>query len=484
MLLRGFLLIVMTSFCSYVLAKSTPFTITSKEVAKWTLGAATQIKLSKLENQTAQASFVRSHSPYDTTFETKITSVNDRTISLSPFSPQKQTQRSFEVSSRKYLGGGFALYGGLIGSYFKAENAPPSPDIDSFGSTFVMGARQSLYKDFAGKSDRLQREIAEDGVPTTSLNVEDQVTQYLIEVLDTYYNTWKAKAQLNAQEQAVKRQKRLLDITEIKFRRGTSEKSELLQIESSYSEIADQREDAKKALLDIWRLLLVTLNSPAFLQNVDPLNVEPKTENHVVSAERACSSASTKVKTKRIQAIQRQITTADKGVALAKEQGKADLYLDVNARANGIGDSYSEATKDNFEMTNPRFEVKLGLNWTIGDQKAKADLIDALRSKNAITLQKVLAEDTSKVQLQTYCTDLKRQKQKSENFKKVVEKQSERLVLEEDRFALGRIDALNVIGAADDLTARELAYQSSLIEQQRVAWHILYLTDRIDSYLK
>ena len=100
-------------------------------------------------------------------------------------------------------------------------------------SVFKLELSQSLWKNFLGRGTRLDLESAQLKRESIQLEILNQAESWVLGLVSLYFKAWLEQKNALLARENLNRKRTLLKSTLSKFKRGTAEEPEKIQIESS-----------------------------------------------------------------------------------------------------------------------------------------------------------------------------------------------------------------------------------------------------------
>lgn len=416
------------------------------------------------------------------------TITRDRREPLSPIMPNRFESNSGTLGVAGYFETGTGLDFSL--NHGKTEMGFPTfGNIAGYETRATLNLSQNLWQDAFGSGTRKGKEagrlMSEAGELAFQQNVED----FVLFILQAYYGAWLSQAQLEAAKDGAQRKARLLDITQIKARRGTAETPDVLQVRSALLKSHVQRDQAAQALDDRWRELMVALKLPQRWSTIDPAEIPIGLDSPMEEAVAVCGPQDKMKPTLETSLALRRAKLVSEAAQLSLERAKIDARPDLELRGslssngvdvNSIGSTFSETSK----LTHPAWTVGIQLSFPIGFYAEKSRGLTAAADMIRAEAQASQAADSLKTNWAHFCTDFHRATRARESLKAAADNQKKRAGLEEERFRIGRSSVLQVIQAGDDATFAELDLNTSEAEVRLAAWRVRRLAEKIVPYLK
>jgi outer membrane protein TolC len=360
-----------------------------------------------------------------------------------------------------------------------------------FETRLGLSVSQSLWQSLWRGADRERLRSAEAGRLANRLQFEADSDRAARETIELYYRSWFAQAEVRAAQAALKNKRELREVTLVKNRRGTAERPDLLQADAAVSAAETQLSEAKRRLGDIWRLLVVTLDLPSELLELDPMLVPVDLDAPFATAEPLCRG----YREAGFSTVEGLNLLARIGAARAEEAARGaealrtasgfDLQLRGTYAINGIDSASRGATwRQTLAQDFPAWSVELAASVPLGEDATAAEA----RSAAAQAVRaRVLAEDErdrQAVDRVNRCLELEERQRAHAAAQRVHASQSERLRLEQERFRLGRSSLTQMVIAADDEVLAESQLQRAEVERRLAAWSVIGLEGGVLAYAK
>lgn len=376
--------------------------------------------------------------------------------------------------------------GGILGlelsenSYEAEFNFPGMSSFVSKYSTMSLQYSQPLWRNFLGWNTRALLESGTKLREAGTLAYRDGVENWVVQLVNLYYRAWGMQAQVIAAQSGLERRERLKEIIRIRARRGTAERPDLLQVQGALIQSELSLASAEQSLNEIWRNLVTSLKLPTEWLELDPTEIPMEAEAGISEAQKSCEKDFGKNTIPKKSTITEKARLQAEAAHLAAQQAIDQLKPDLSLKGSLINnavlsdstDDLSARWRDTFTARNPYWQVGVELRIPLDRyaQKAQAavavserDRLEAIRDQEAALLR---------VNWLNACSDLNRWVQAVRSLKSSLISQRERQGLEEQRYRQGRIQALNVIQAGDDLTNTELSLREAEVQLRLKTWDV------------
>jgi outer membrane protein TolC len=417
----------------------------------------------------------------DTTLKAQVARIQDEKEGTSPFNPTRTEAKSGTLGVETFFSSGTLLkaeYGLTQAETQLSLNNIPQTD-SLYESQLNLSVAQNLLKDSFGKSTRaaLRSGAIESRAATASL--ESAFEEWFLQISQSYYTAWLSQEQLLAADQSLVRRQKLLNITQIRARRGTAEEPELLQIRTAVTQAALSQEEAAQGLQEQWRFLVISLGLPSHWADIDARRIPLKFEAPFDQALQKCGGK-TPAPPSQVVAAQLQSEAATLKQDRARNLALPELQLFASASYNGVDSEGGRATSQNFSLDHPAYNIGLRFSMPLGGRLEEAQVRSAIADQMRARARAAAAADQHVIQWANECANLKRLMNANIQLKASLASQLERVRLEENRFQVGRVPLINVIQAGDDSTQARVALSANEMSRAMSAWRIL----RSDGTLK
>lgn len=400
----------------------------------------------------------------------------------SPFSPIKVHSNTVNLGYSSYFTTGTSV--GLDLSHGSTDLGFSTFTPLSFYETkATLGLSQNLWQDAFGTATRLGSAAGKLFSEAAELGLQISVNDWVVELVQIYYGAWLAQAQLEAARASLQRRTRLLEITEIKARRGTAEEPDVLQIKSALLTSSVLRDQASQNLGERWRGLVVSLKLPAEWSSVDASLIPIALDSPVEEMLALCGPESTPHAGPDTSPLQKRAALSAEAAHLhlekARSEAKPDLELRGTLSANGIDPAFGPSFSETSRAAHPAWSVGLQLAIPLGFYAEKTKIMAAAADEIRTEAQASQSSDLLKMNWINDCINLHRTQRAWDSHRKAFENQQRRVTLEESRFRIGRGTTIQVIQAGDDATTAQLDLNSAEVERRLAAWKIRRHADRI-----
>lgn len=463
------------------------FKLSLNDVVSSALTRTDNAKSLKAQSDLSESYTALSNAEYNWNFEAEANRLDNRNENSTPFAPNSIQATGLSLGLNKYFSTG-TRFGLKLSASKNALGFPPSssavvPDYHESIGTITLS--QNLLKDAFGSASRKTEKKFQLLSEKTELEYKQNLANYAVAVINQFYNSWLAQQNVFAAEKNLQTKLKLLQASQIKLLRGTSEKAEFLQAEAAKLLAETTLLDAEEVLNQNWRELVIKMKFSDDYLAVPAKEIDLVYEKVNLDFNKSCTAD-----LKTIEQTQ-QVKISSLGFEAAKAQNDASLSqsrseLNLNAmlNSNGIDSALIKSQNEVTSNKNPSWSVSLVFKKSLGDDANKAQRIQS--NSQFIQQQSEFSRvlDDQKVSYKKLCADLANVNLNIEKLNLVLTKQLERSKLEENRFRLGRSTALQAIQAADDAVSADLVYKRAVATQQLLKWQIMNTNNEIASQIE
>lgn len=435
-----------------------------------------------------EADLLESKSELETQLEIEGQFVDDEKEPNNSLAPSEIESSDYRVALKKKFSTGTSLSAEIShGDNKIAFETFPSSEFKKTLAT--LSVSQNLWKNSFGKQTKARIESGRLLEQATEAKTTDELLDWMEGLIGIFYDSWLAQQRVRLSEENILRKKRLLNITNLQVRRGTSESPDLLQVKRTVSVAEIQKRDSIDALESIWKSLVLNLDFPVEWLNIDPLKIPVKLDNPVAKSTLYCADQSWLNRLKSTSAkylsVEKQKSALQSRVVAAKDAMKPQLDLSLSYSANGIDpDSRGTTVDETFSGENPAWSAGVKLTLPLDKFRERANLQRELSTFRQLSYQASSVESDLKVEWLNACNNLSSWRKKLTRLKGDQKSQRKRSSLEERRFRLGRGNLLNVIQAGDEVANVELEKSIAEVEVRKSAWKIIRLSGESSKVLK
>lgn len=458
--------------------------ITLDLVIRRAIGESDSFKEIQSASVAADAPRLFSEAVLDTRVNLKGNRLLDENEAATPFSPAKNHSTFVSMGvSKTFVTGTTAVV--ELSQSSTNLGFQTIPNLNYFEGKLGLGLKQSLWKDFFGYATRRAIDAAELTIKANDLAIGEAREDWYLGISGVFFRTWFAQAQARATIESLNRRQRLLEITKIKFKRGNSDQTDVLQVESALINAKVQSEQAKQKLVETWRGLVTTLKLPGHWIAIDPMEIPISLTDETSQAIAACKALEPKAlksESHRLKKLRHLAESARANLDKSSNLKSPDLSLSASYYSNGIDadnspignqSNLSRSSQEAFRLEHPKVFVGLELSLPIEFSAENAALAMAQSEKLKADYKLSQESDRFDNEWLNACSDLERLEAANRSFREASEKQLLRSKLEESRFRFGNTSTLSVIQAGDDATQYQLLLSQNETERRIAALRVL-----------
>ncbi len=346
-------------------------------------------------------------------------------------------------------------------------------DASSHESQAQFTISQSLLKDAFGYQTRKLRQA---GRLTSKANEESlalDIERWALDVIDVYYRAWQLHSEVQAAQNNLSSRRRLLNITKIKLRRGTVERSDLLQVEGTLLEAQIRLNSAREGLMNIWRDLVIQLKLPESWLDYDPLQIQMSLDStHDLQDCNIKDYPKTSTETKYWEYL--------RDASLLKKKSAKNAFLPDLQLTLGLS---STSREDSSTFEKPTGSIGLAFEMPLSHFKEKAELSETLANYAKASAITSFLHGQDQIQWINNCSYFKHLKNvinlRYENLKK----QRERNSLDERRYRLGRMSLLEIIQSGDEAINSQLLWDQSQVDLKLNSWQMQQASGQLRQFI-
>ncbi len=360
-----------------------------------------------------------------------------------------------------------------------------APNIEYKESKLKAELNQNLLRNSFGSANRKNLEA---GVLQSKANqnlIKRQLEDYALQIVNAYYQAWVDQQNTLSAEKNLKRKQLLLKSTLAKFKRGTTERPDKIQIEGSVKAAEVTWLQQKQKLQETWQNLVVSLDLPREWLKLPPEQI-PLVMPNQVNASLCTQSNVLLPKSSAAQEAELRAKAATLQKDAAKSSAFPDLSVFGSIASNSIEPDYGEAISDSSKFKSLDWLVGVRFSMPLGFKAEQAQVRAAISQEIASSAALTSAKDQSEIDYRNYCQLLKSLELSKNILKNNFRDQAIRAKLEQERFDIGRSSMFNVIQASDDAAQAELQLQQVEAGLQIAHWKLKQLSGEMSqkvSYL-
>jgi outer membrane protein TolC len=424
----------------------------------------------------------------ETTLQAELSRLRDEKESSSAFSPTRTDANVGKMGVQSLFSTGTVLSGEYSLSQADVDfNVGGAPQTSSnYESALTLSIAQNLLKDSFGSSTRKALRAGELESSSLKEGLTSAFEEWFLGVSQSYYGAWLSQEQLLAADQSLIRRQKLLNITQIRARRGTAEEPELLQIRAAVTQAALAQEESAQALQEQWRFLVISLGFPANWADIDARLIPLKFEAPLEDALKACESTpqSFEAQAAGLQSAKLQAEAAALKLDRSRNLALPELQLFASASYNGVDSTRADSVSQNLSGDHPAYAVGLKFSMPLGGRVEEVQVRSAVAEDMKARAKASAAADQYRISWANECANMKRLSSANSQLKSSLAAQIERVRLEENRFQVGRVPLINVIQAGDDSTSSRVALSVNEMNRAMSAWRIQRLSGALKAQLQ
>lgn len=421
---------------------------------------------------------------YDWTFLANYNHLNQEKDVASPFEPEQIKQDTYGIGLKKYFSTGTSFETELGRSYNEILFNTPGINIPKYEDRLSFTISQNLWADAFGKSSRAEVKSIQLRSRAEELSYAIAQQNWAMELIQLYNSAWLSQQQYFAALENAERRQRLVQVTKNKLSKGTSEKQDLLQVQSAELTSQNQLSKATTQLNETWKSLVIKLGLPTEWIVIPPSKIPMTLSGPEKLAQSKCLNPILETDTFEVQKADLDKKSADEGLIAAKSKNSPQLQLVGGYNTNGIAATQQTAQQENFDATHPSWNVGLQLQIPLEGRSHQSVQLRATAQQIRSQNEYISTLDNKKIEFITLCEKLKSISLELKNSEQAFKNQQERLELEEKRFRIGRSTTFSVIQAGDDKTFTEQQYQQTQAEYKNTIWQILKSTSELHKLIK
>jgi outer membrane protein TolC len=410
-------------------------------------------------------------------------------LQTDPLNPNFQTIRTSgweaRVGASKYFSSGTGLSVEAVHGPQKLQYRT-NPTIDVYASSVNVGLTQSLWGDAFGTAYRSFRRSAQGNRRAIENGMMSSIESSALDVINLYYQAWLKQQVAQNLLEGKERKDKLVHILRGQERRRVVETSDLLQVESLTLSTEAEYLNTQRDLQSSWEQLVINLKLPRSFMKVNaaeiPLVLDAPEEKSVALCQRLSFQD--------LEKNSFQLKQADEAATAAAEQVKAfesklnpDLSLKANYVANGVDSSAKETFKNVQNSDYPAITAGVYLTVPLQNRAQKALYLTAKAQYEQLRYRKSILSNDLETQWGVLCQTLSQKRVTRDKYQEVNKKNKQRVSIENRRFQMGRIRAVEWTQAEEDEAANYLKFQQAEVEVRIVSWEVQRQTGALSDLL-
>ncbi len=426
--------------------------------------------------------------PLDTRLYANLSAGSDKRQTLGPMNPTESSQYGANLGVMIPFRTGTSLNFEL--GHGKASYTFPTGSLEGFDTRGTLSLKQDLWKNFLGTGTRKSLEAGELSREAALLELEYSIEDWSQGMVEVYFNAWLTQQRAFAATENRQRAESLAEIVKIRNRRGTSEKQNLIQIQSKVAVSQSFESSAHQALGTQWKGLVVSLGFPETFLSIDPLRVPMNSQAPTQEAFETCRVTDLKSvseigkKNSKVRSFEAKGKVGELKHTKATLLFGPDIQLSASYSGNALSQtSRNESLREGLKLENPAWNVLVSASIPFGMSAEKSELAAAMVEKISSQALAVQAVDTFVVEWLSECENLSRLQDIENKLSQSYSTQQERILLEERRFEIGRGSLFDVIQAGDEATQIRVELRTTQAQLGVTAWKIKKLSGKLLQYL-
>lgn len=455
-------------------------------------GTLKTVQFQKLQLQllTKDSARVRVESQLEPRSGASLSLLNNHAQALGPTATDNAQHYQLKLSHNQMLKTGTALTAEWLLEHRSADfTMEQLPDSSSYQSQFAFAVKQSLTRNFWGKSYQAQLDAARMQEQAIEQRVASETETMLMGIVEIYHRAWLVRERLAAARRNLALQWRLRKVIRAKSELGTAEETDLLQVKSAVAESRQRVRDSKKTLKDIWYQLVIPMRLPPEYLDVDVEKITIALESGQEFALATCkdwqqqnfdnlqTSPQMDFYKKSWEALQYRLMTQ-------KERLYPDIFVALRVTNNGMNESFGTSIFDSVFSADLTLSLTAGIEMTLGNHAARADLKDIVQQQHMLELNIAQLKDNLRLNALTGCDRVRRLLAKEKVLKRVLSNNKQRVALLEEKFELGQTEVLSVIQAGREVISTELQLKETVQDMAVSAWKIRQNAGQVLTYLQ
>lgn len=356
------------------------------------------------------------------------------------------------------------------------------PEFKYKESTLKFELAQSLWKNFLGNGTRNSLTAAYLEKDAAELAILSEAEQWVLGLVGLYFEAWIAQKTAQSALDNLERKKILLNSTLAKYKRGTAEKPEKLQIESGVESARADYLQKKQILHNNWHALVVSLGLPRDLLTIDPALIPMSMPTAIDDS--ICQNFQIPTKTIAAQKAELEAKAARLNREAAKSNSGPEVSAFTKLNSNGIEDNFSSAFSESSHFENLEWGLGIKFSVPLGFKADKAAIRASIVKEKVSEAIATGEREQVEIDYRNTCEEVETLRQTKKFLTETVKNQKLRAKLEQERFDLGRTSMFNVIQASDDAAMAELTLQQIESKIQIAHWTLEKLSGELSTNIQ
>jgi outer membrane protein TolC len=464
-----------------------PPSIDLKDLFKASLQSSEVKKLSnkQFSAKASIADAANSLTPQFTLEAQKLDSEKDPTNS---FSPSHIEQNSVTAGLKKYFSSGTELALNLSKADSKLTyESNPAASLTEYSTVSTgVSLKQNLYKDFLGLGTRHALKSSKFAAEATAHEVNEQILKVLMNTKDLFFQFKFLKLEASIALKRIKEQQNFLEVMKIKRKRGTAEKSDLLQAESALYSAEVRASETRERASAIWKSTINFLKLPNHWKNANFDKLTLSSQGISSKAQTICRDQSAEVikHSETYLKTSNNLEASRRAFLSSKYFDRSDLYFKASYTGNGLDEESSEASSESTKFEKPDLLLSVGTSIPLGHTPSFGQFLRSKERKLSAKISLDAIYDELKTDLENHCHKLNSLKSNQARLEKKNNLGLEIERLEKKRYELGKVDISQYINSTNQRDQFELEYQKNSFDISSMEWEIIALTSSMDSFQK
>ena len=460
--------------------------LTPKLLLRITMGNATSVKQIKSQLIDIDKASLQVEAQFDTVLTSNITQVSERS-QKQPFGNafNELNQTTFDIGFTRQFRTGTSLSSTL--TFADSAIKPENPFYREKESSLEINLKQSLWKNSLGNNFSKQILLANQSRKTQENQVKNELESLALSTLSLFYDVWAKKETVIIADGNKNTQKRLLDMIAKQFSLGVSEKPDLMDAEIQYELAKNNSISTRLDFFDSWRKLVISLKLSDELLDINPTIIPFRPEDTSKTSKEICQASPDTVDSYpslEFEGIKKKLNTVKTQLEISHNNMKPDLFLFTGAKTNSLTDEWGESTEETVAGKSPQVNVGIGIEVNLGQSTAKGEALSHFKTQKQIELSLSSFKEDRRIKWTNLCGALKVHESSKLLLKQSLQKYIERAKLQDRRFRLGRITALELYQAH----AIVHSTKSNLIDVEKalyqLGWQLRALRGDLPEYVE
>lgn len=362
-----------------------------------------------------------------------------------------------------------------------------NPTVDVQATSLNFGITQSLWRDFFGTGYRAERRSAASAKQSIRDGMMNLIELSAMDVINLYYQAWLKQQVAKNLFEATERQQKLVKILRRQQRQGTLETPDLLQVESLSLSTEAEFLSTKRDLQSTWEQLVISLKLPRPFLKIDASEIPIGLDSPENKSAQLCEKLQFEDLQKNSFALkeieQASLSAAEKVKAMESKMSP-DLSFRGTYVSNGVDRSGRETFRNIESDDYPAYTAGLYLTVPLQNRALKSEYLAAKAAHDQLRYRKAILLNNLETQWGVICQTFDQKRQSRDKYKAASNIDKRRVALENRRFSMGRLQAVQWTQAEEAEAADYLKYQQAEVEVRQVAWEIQRQTGALSDFIR